>query len=193
MSVIPKTIISEKQYLEEERKAAGKSEYYKGELFAMARATKEHNAIVSAITGELYSFLKGKSCHVYSSDLRIHNNENTLYTYPDVSIVCGKEEYLDNEFDTLLNPTVLFEVLSASTENYDRGIKFKLYRSIPSLRNYVLISSTEYAAEVYTRLENDDWKLNTSKGKDGRIHISAIDYNLLLEDVYSQIDAFPPQ
>ena len=92
-----------------------------------------------------------------------------------------------------MNPTVLFEVLSASTENYDRGIKFKLYRSIPSLRNYVLISSTEYAAEVYTRLENDDWKLNTSKGKDGHIHISAIDYNLLLEDVYSQIDAFPPQ
>jgi len=187
------TSISEKQYLEEERKASGKSEYYKGEIFAMAGATKEHNAIVGAITGELYSFLKGKSCHVYPRDLRIHNNENTLFTYPDVSIVCGKEEYLDDGFDTLLNPTVLFEVLSTSTENYDRGIKFKLYRSIRSLRNYVLISSTEYAAEVYTRVENDDWKLNTSKGKDGHIHISAIDYDLLLQDVYSQIDVFLPK
>ncbi|HEY5393547.1 MAG TPA: Uma2 family endonuclease, partial [Hanamia sp.] len=89
--------------------------------------------------------------------------------------------------------TVLFEVLSASTENYDRGIKFKLYRSIPSLRNYVLISSTEYAAEIYTRVENDDWKLNTSKGKEDHIHISAIDYDLLLQDVYSQIDVFLPK
>lgn len=191
MAAIPKTVISEKEYLEEERKALNKSEYYKGEIFAMAGATEEHNAIVGAILGELYGFLKGKSCKVYPSDLRVHNNENTLYTYPDVTIVCGKVEFIDDEFDTILNPTVLFEVLSPSTEDYDRGTKFKLYRSIPSLKNYILISSTEYAAEVYTRIENDEWRLNTAKGKDGHIHINAIDYNLSLADVYSQVDDLP--
>lgn len=193
MSAIPKTFISEETYLEEERKALEKSEYYNGEIFAMAGATKEHNAIVGAILGELYGFLKGKQCNVYPSDLRIHNNENTLYTYPDVTVVCGKEKYLDDEFDTLLNPTVIFEVLSPATENYDRGTKFKLYRSIPSLKNYILVSSTEYAAEIFTRKENDEWVLNTTKDKDGHIYISAIDYNLSLADVYSQVEDLIPE
>ncbi|HEY5461685.1 MAG TPA: Uma2 family endonuclease [Hanamia sp.] len=192
MSAIPKTLISEKEYLEEERKALNKSEYYKGETFAMAAATKIHNAIVGALLGELYGFLKGKSCNVYPSDLRVHNSENTLYTYPDVIVVCGKEEYLDDEFDTLLNPTVLFEIFS-SVEDYNRGAKlFKLYRSIPSLKNYVLISSTEYEAEVYTHIENDEWKLNTTKEKTGIIHISAIDFDLSLADVYAQVDNLIP-
>jgi Uma2 family endonuclease len=193
MSAIPKTFISEESYLEEERKALNKSEYYKGEIFAMAGATTNHNAIVASLIGELYAFLKGKSCKVYPSDLRVYNSANGLYTYPDVTIVCGKEEYLDEEFDTLLNPTVLIEVLSASTENYDRGTKFKLYRSIPSLKNYILVSSTEYAAEIYTRKENDNWLLNTTKEKDGRLHISALDFDLSLSDIYAQVDDLIPE
>ncbi len=188
MSAIPTTLISEKEYLEEERKALNKSEYYKGEIFAMAGATKEHNRIVASIIVSIGQYLKDKNCHFYPSDLRVYNSENTLFTYPDVTVVCGEEEYLDNEYDTLLNPTVLFEVLSPSTESYDRGIKFKLYRSIPSLINYVLISSTEYAAEVYTRIENDEWRLNTVKGKDTHIYISAINYNLSLAGVYAQVN-----
>ena len=95
---------------------------------------------------------------------------------------------MDDEFDTLLNPTVLIEVLSPDTENYDRGTKFKLYRSIPSLKNYILVSSTEYAAEIFTRVENDEWILNSTKERDGYLHIGAIDYDLLLADVYAQID-----
>lgn len=193
MTAIAKTIISEKAYLEEERKALNKSEYYKGEIFAMAGATEEHNAIVGAILGELYGFLKGKPCNVYPSDLRVYNNENTLYTYPDVVVVCGKVEFIDDQFDTILNPTVLIEVLSPATENYDRGTKFKLYRTIPSLKNYILISSTEYAAEIFTRKENDEWVLNTTKGRDGHIYISSIDYNLYLTDVYSQVEDLSPK
>ncbi|HET7114931.1 MAG TPA: Uma2 family endonuclease [Hanamia sp.] len=192
MSAIPKICISEKEYLDEERKALNKSEYYKGEIFAMAGATKVHNRIVASVISAIGQYLKGKDCYYYPSDLRVHNSENTLYTYPDVIIVCGKEEYLDDEFDTLLNPTVLIEVLSPSTENYDRGTKFKLYRSIPSLKNYILVSSTEYAAEVYTRIENDEWKLNTTKEKTGNIHISAIDFDLSLADVYAQVDNLIP-
>ena len=186
MTAIAKTLVSEEAYLEEERKALNKSEYYKGEIFAMAGASSLHNSIVSALIGELYGFLKGKSCKVFPSDLRVHNSDNTLYTYPDVTIVCGKGEYLDNELDTLINPTVIIEVLSPSTENYDRGTKFKLYRSIPSLKNYILVSSTEYAAEVFTRKDNDEWLLNTTKEKNGHIHISAINYDLLLSDIYAQ-------
>ena len=188
MSAIPKICISEKEYLDEERKALNKSEYYKGEIFAMAGATKVHNRIVASVISAIGQYLKGKDCYYYASDLRVHNSENTLYTYPDVIVVFGKEEYLDDELDTLLNPTVLIEVLSPSTENYDRGTKFKLYCSISSLKNYVLVSSTEYAAEVYTRIENDDWKLNTTKEKAGNIHISAIDFDLSLADIYAQVD-----
>jgi Uma2 family endonuclease len=186
MAAIPKTFISEETYLKQERTAASKSEYYKGEIFAMAGATKEHNAIVGAIIGELYSYLKGKSCSVYPSDLRVHNNSNSLYTYPDVTVVCGKQEYLDDKFDTLLNPTIIFEVLSPATEDYDRGTKFKLYRSIPSLQNYVVVSSTEYTAEAYTRNE-DTWVLTTAKDKGEHIHLSAIDYDLALIDIYAQV------
>lgn len=192
MSAIAKTFISEKEYLDEERNALNKSEYYKGEIFAMAGATKVHNRIVASIISSIGQFLKGGDCHFYPSDLRVHNSENSLYTYPDVTFVCGKEEYLDDEFDTLLNPTVLFEIFS-SVEDYDRGAKlFKLYRSIPSLKNYVLVSSTEYAAEVYTRIENDEWKLITTKGKTGNIHISAINFHLSLTDVYAQVDDLIP-
>ena len=126
---------------------------------------------------QLYPFLLKRGCSAFPSDIRIYNKENTLFTYPDVTIVCGKEEYLDDSFDTLINPTVLFEVLSPSTEDYDRGTKFKLYRSISSLQNYVLVSSTEMSAEVYSR-SGDTWVLTTAKGSGSSIHIDAIDYNL---------------
>lgn len=189
MSAIAKSIISEVEYLELERQAPTKSEYYKGEIFAMAGATKEHNKIVASIIGASSQHLKGKKCSYFPSDSRVHNNFNGFYTYPDVTIVCGNEEYLDDKFDTLLNPTVLFEVLSTATEGYDRGIKFKLYRSISSLQNYVLVSSTEFAAEVYTR-SDDKWILTTAKDKEGSIYISSINYDLALSDIYAQIGEF---
>lgn len=189
MSAIPKSKVSETDYLNLERKALEKSEYYQGEVFAMAGATKEHNRIVASIIGTLYPHVAGKGCSLFPSDMRVYNPENTLYTYPDAIVVCGEEKYLDDAFDTLLNPTVLFEVLSPTTENYDRGIKFKLYRTIPSLQNYVLVSSTEYLVEVYTR-KNDTWILTTAKGKDAAIQISAVDLDLKLSDVYGQIDDF---
>jgi Uma2 family endonuclease len=187
MAAIPKTFISEDEYLKQERNASNKSEYYNGEVFAMAGATKEHNKIVASIIIALGLHLKGKNCSIFPSDIRVHNNSDSLYTYPDVTVVCDKEEYLDDKFDTLLNPTIIFEVLSPATEDYDWGTKFKLYRSIPSLQNYVLVSSTEYAAEVYTR-SGDTWILTTAKSTSEHIHLSAINYDLGLSDIYAQID-----
>jgi Uma2 family endonuclease len=188
MAAIPKTLIAEQDYLEDERKSLHKSEYYNGEIFAMAGASKTHNKIVASVILAIGEHLKGKSCSFFPSDLRVHNAENSLYTYPDVTVVCGEEKYLDDEFDTLLNPTVLVEVLSPATEDYDRGTKFKLYRTIPSLQNYLLVSSTEFAAEIYTRQANDEWILNTAQGKSSRIHISALNYDLSLSDIYAQVD-----
>ncbi len=188
MAAIPKTLIAEQDYLEDERKSLHKSEYYNGEIFAMAGASKTHNKIVASVILAIGERLKGKSCSFFPSDLRVHNAENSLYTYPDVTVVCGEEKYLDDEFDTLLNPTVLVEVLSPATEDYDRGTKFKLYRTIPSLQNYLLVSSTEFAAEIYTRQANDEWILNTAQGKSSRIHISALNYDLSLSDIYAQVD-----
>jgi len=188
MAAIPKTLIAEQDYLEDERKSLHKSEYFNGEIFAMAGASKTHNKIVASVILAIGEHLKGKSCSFFPSDLRVHNAENSLYTYSDVTVVCGEEKYLDDEFDTLLNPTVLVEVLSPATEDYDRGTKFKLYRTIPSLQNYLLVSSTEFAAEIYTRQANDEWILNTAQGKSSRIHISALNYDLSLSDIYAQVD-----
>jgi Uma2 family endonuclease len=150
---------------------------------------KNTNKIVGSLIFQVGLHLQGKGCTFFPSDLRLHNFENGLYTYPHVTIVCGEEKYLDDKFDTLTNPTVIFEVLSPATENYDRGTKFKLCRSISSLQNYVVVSSTEYAAEVYTR-NNDKWVLTTAKDKDGVLYISAIDYTMNLSDIYAQISGF---
>ena len=187
MSAIPKTHISEEEYLQLERAAESKSEYYKGEIFAMAGASEEHTGITLATGATLFNFLRDKSCRVYTNDLRIHNEKNGLYTYPDVIVACGERKFKDDIFDTLINPTIIIEVLSPSTESYDRGNKFKLYRSIPSLQNYILISSMEILAEVYTR-SGDSWILNTAKSMDAHIHISAIEYDLQLRDIYAQVD-----
>ena len=186
MTAIQKPYLSEKEYLEEERKATSKSEYYKGEVFAMSGATKEHNKIAGAIIGELFSYLKDKSCSVMPSDIRIHNSLNTLFTYPDVVVTCEEEKYLDDEFDTLLNPTIIIEVLSKTTEDYDRGTKFTLYRSIPSLKHYVLVSSLECLAEVYTR-DGDTWVLTTANKPEDSLYLSAIDYHFKLQDIYIQV------
>ena len=186
MTAIQKPYLSEKNYLEEERKASFKSEYYKGEVFAMSGATKEHNKIAGAVIGELYAHLKNKTCSVMPSDTRVYNPLNTLYTYPDVVVSCEEEKYLDNEFDTLLNPTIVIEILSITTQDYDRGTKFMLYRSIPSLKHYVLISSLEFSIEIYTR-DGVQWILTTAANPEDRLYLSAIDYRFQLKEMYVQV------
>ena len=186
MTAIQKPYLSEKNYLEEERKASFKSGYYKGEVFAMPGATKEHNKIAGAVIGELYAHLKNKTCSVMPSDTRVYNPLNTLYTYPDVVVSCEEEKYLDNEFDTLLNPTIVIEILSITTQDYDRGTKFMLYRSIPSLKHYVLISSLELSIEIYTR-DGDQWILTTAINPEDSLYLSAIDYRFQLKEMYVQV------
>lgn len=180
---------SEQEYLELEREAEYKSEYYRGELFAMAGAGRNHNRITENLSGEVYIALRGKSCQSFSRDMRIHIPENTLYTYPDVLITCGKLEFLDEKTDTLLNPSVIFEVLSPGTVAYDRGEKFHLYRSIRTLTEYVLVDSQKVGADVYRKGENGVWYLaSTAYDIEGSIEIGQIGLSLKMADIYRQTE-----
>lgn len=178
---------TESEYLELEKSAEFKSEYYKGEIFAMAGASALHNRIVRNMTGLFWEKFRNHPCNVYASDLRVRIDKTSLYTYPDLVIVCGKEEYLDNSLDTLTNPRIIFEVLSDSTEKYDRGQKFSFYREIPSLQEYILVSSREKKIEKFKRMESGNWLF--SESKDGELFlIDSIQLSLNLEDVYEKID-----
>lgn len=177
------------EYLALERKAEHKSEFFNGEIFMMAVASERHNRICFELSGLFHATLRGKPCQGYGSDMRLHIPENSLYTYPDMTVVCGKAEFLENANpDTLLNPVLIVEVLSGSTEKYDRGARFRLYRSIPSLREYVMVASEEpYGVESYHKTDTG-WQLTDSQYlKNGLVHLRSIDFDLPLREVYARV------
>lgn len=179
----------EEEYLELERKAPHKSEYYKGEIFAMAGAKRSHNLIVTNLCREISSSLKEKPCEVYPSDMRVKNKVDQFYTYPDVTIVCGKPEFLNDTEDVLLNPQIIIEVLSDSTERYDRGAKFSLYRNIPSVMEYILVSSKERKVESFRR-NGSDWIFRESS--EGEVfQFQSLDVVLKIEDIYEKVEFSP--
>lgn len=141
-----------------ENAATEKHEYYKGEIFAMSGAKMPHNTIHKNLMGRLFAKLDGKSCQPYGSDTRIHIEANTLFTYSDISIICGEVITLNNDDYNVLNPAIIIEVLSSSTKNYDRGEKFKLYRDIPTLKEYILVDSESIHIEVFRINENNHWE-----------------------------------
>ena len=179
--------VSQEAYLEMERVSDTKHEYYKGEVFAMSGASWEHNVIVKNINTLVLPFLKGKPCDIFGSDLRIHIPENTLYTYPDFSIICGKPETNDEEKDTIIKPSAIIEVLSKSTKDYDRGSKFMLYRSINTLNEYITVDSLSISIEIYTRNPDNTWILSEFKQPQDSFVISTIGLRLLLKDVYEDV------
>ncbi|MEO6686314.1 MAG: Uma2 family endonuclease [Dyadobacter sp.] len=189
MTAQPQKYYSEAEYLDIERDANYKSEYYNGEIFAMAGAGHNHNRIVENLSGECYIAFKGKECRTFSSDQRIHIPETGLYTYPDLLIVCDKNQYLDDKKDTILNPTVIIEVLSESTEAYDRGQKFHFYRSITSLQEYVLINSRSFAAEVYRKNEEGLWVLvSEAYHLNNDLELASVALKLPMSDIYAQTE-----
>ena len=179
-------IIAE-DYLEQERAALEKHEYYKGEVFAMSGSSLEHVIITRNLTISVGNKLKGKSCQPYGNDLRMHIPLNTLFTYPDLSIICGKPELLDNNFDTATNPTVIIEILSPSTRNYDMGIKFKLYRDINALKEYILIDSENVYVEKHVRQADNSWLLSEVKNIDEQLKIESVQIIIALKDIYEGI------
>jgi Uma2 family endonuclease len=179
--------ISISDYLEGERTATEKHEYYKGEVYAMSGASLKHNRIQVNFTRHVANYLAGKGCDVFGSDLRVHIPSNSLFTYPDAVIICGKPELLDNTADTVLNPVIIVEILSKSTQSYDRGDKFNLYRAIPSLQEYILINSEAIGIEHYSKQENHSWLLQDYQDMAASFLIKSIELQLPLAQLYEGV------
>lgn len=175
------------EYLEFEQTSEEKHEYYKGEIFAMSGSKVPHNTIVMNLSGILVQKLKGKSCRPYNSDQRIYIPQNSLFTYPDISIVCGKAETKDNDDWNILNPTVIIEVLSKSTRDYDMGGKFVLYRDIPSLKEYILVDSESLNVYAFRINAGGHWELQEYKKIEDILQIKILDLSIPLTEVYEGI------
>lgn len=180
-------VLTPAEYLGIERTATSRSEYLRGEMFAMAGGSPTHSRIKTNVLGELRSRLKGNPCAPFDSDLRI-KCPTGLYTYPDASVICSELEYDDEQQDTVLNPTLLMEVLSKSSEAYDRGKKFDHYRKIPSLREYVLISQDEPMIQRFLRNDDDTWTLSAVADLNQSIRLQSLGIELPLAEVYERVD-----
>lgn len=194
MSAQPQTCLTAEEYLEIERQAEYKSEFYAGEMFAMAGGSEAHNLIAVNVVGELRNRLKGGPCRVYTSDMRVRTAPNGLYTYPDISVVCDRPEFAPDRSgarDTLLNPLILFEVLSESTEAYDRGKKFELYRELDSLRQYVLIAQERMHVDYFIRDEDGTWRFDAASGPDAELALPPIQCTLPLAEIYDKVEFEP--
>ena len=178
--------LTPEQYLALERKAITKSEYLNGHIYAMAGASREHNLITVNISSGLHVQLEDQPCEAYVNDMRLKISPTGLYTYPDVVVVCDEPHFEDTDLDTLLNPIVLVEVLSPSTEAYDRGEKFAHYRQLESLQEYILVAQNRVRVEHYLR-QGVQWLLTGLSDPDDVLHLTSIGCNLSLREIYAKV------
>lgn len=186
----PREYLTAEAYLELERQAEEKSEYIDGTLVAMVGASANHNLIQFNLIANLKPQLRRNGCLGFGSDMRVKSGTESIYSYPDLSIVCGKPAYGQDRSDTLLNPILLVEILSPSTERYDRGKKFAHYRRIPTLQEYVLVAQDQPLIEHYVRQPDGTWLWTAVEGLDETIALPTIDCTLPLAEVYDQIEFF---
>lgn len=194
MSARVKPFMSAQEYLAAERAGEVKHEYYAGERYAMVGASERHNLLAGNTFAALHSQLRRRACNVHPSDMRVKVNALGYYTYPDISVVCGAPQFEGQPRDTLINPTVIVEVLSPSTADYDRGRKFQMYRTLPSLAEYLLVAQDGIHIEHYTRQPDGRWLLFESDQPDALFQLAAIDCTLSAADVYEKVifDATTP-
>ncbi|MSQ94319.1 MAG: Uma2 family endonuclease [Gemmataceae bacterium] len=190
MSSAERILLTPQEYLARERKAEFKSEYYRGETFAMAGASWEHALVKDNTAHYARIELDDVPCRVVTSDLRVLVDKTGLYTYPDIIVVCDEPQFEDKMFDTLLNPRVLMEVLSDSTKGYDRGDKFVHYRKVPSLQEYVLIAQDEPLVERHVRQPNGDWLMTEFRGLEQALALTSVPAKIALADIYRGVE-FP--
>jgi Uma2 family endonuclease len=183
--------LTEAEYLEIERHAEYKSEFLDGEMFAMSGGTRAHDHLASNLIFALMAHLKGSPCVVYTSDMRVKVQASGLYTYPDVSVACGEDQVEDEHDDTLLNPTLIVEVLSASTAAYDRGKKFEMYRQIPSLREFLLVNQYKPHIEQFIRQDGGEWLLRDVAGLESNVSLPSVGITIAMADVYSNVQFVP--
>jgi len=183
----PVTKVTEEQYLAIDRAAEFRSEFIDGEIVAMSGASLVHNRLQGNVYAEVRAALRDSNCEAFNSDLRIRVSAR-VYTYADVSVVCGKPALADERQDILLNPVVIFEVLSPSTEKYDRGVKFQHYRTIDSLKDYVLVDQDQVRIEHYSRETDNTWTLHDHEKLDDELKITSIGVSLPLNRVYDRVE-----
>jgi Uma2 family endonuclease len=188
MATQPKSFLTPEQYLEIERKADTRSEYSNGEMFAMAGAQRAHNQLVASLVRELGQRFRGRPCDVYPSDMRVFVKSTGLYTYPDVAAVCGEQRFADGQTDTLLNPSLIVEVLSPPTEAYDRGRKFEQYQSIESLQEYLLVASDRMHVDLYSRQPDGRWLLTSASRPEDSLIFESVGAQIALSDLYEKVE-----
>jgi Uma2 family endonuclease len=186
----PVTKLTEDQYLAIERAAEFRSEFVNGEMFAMSGGTMRHSALQANILVELSPLIRGRGCRAFAADMRVRVSATGMYTYPDVSVLCGRPQLADEHADTLLNPIVIFEVLSPSSEKYDRGLKFQSYRTIESFQDYILVDQDRVRIEHYTRQGSNTWNLRDCQGLDEDLVVVSLGVTLSLRRIYDGVD--PP-
>ncbi len=180
--------VTEQEYLRREREAECKSEFFQGEIFAMAGGSASHSLITANFVREAGNSLKNRPCKVFNSDLRVRVEATGLNTYPDATIVCDEMKFVDDRRDTLTNPTVLVEVLSDSTEKYDRGLKANNYRQVVSLRELVFIAQDRAHAECFTRQANGDWLFHEERVLTATLELPSIGISIGLSELYRGVD-----
>lgn len=186
MSTLPKPRLTVEEYLEQELAAEFRSEYYKGEVFAMSGGSRHHARIILNIAAELRQALRGKPCNVYITDVRLGVTKADLYTYPDIMVTCGAEEMLDQKSETLLNPVLIIEVLSPSTQGYDRGAKFEHYRTLKSVREYLTVAQDRIHVEQHVRQPDNRWLLTEHAQPEATVNLSIM-VDLKMSDIYEKV------
>jgi len=188
VATIAAPYITPEEYLERERKAETKSEYLRGEVFAMAGGSLNRAVIIGNVSGELRQKLKQHPCRTVSSEARLAVATAGLYTYPDVMVICGDPVFVDNRQDTIANPLLLVEVLSDSTKNYDRGQKFQYYRSLSSLMEYLTVAQDEMHIEQYARQASGQWLLTEYSDAVAIVNLPSLQIELRISDIYEKVD-----
>ncbi len=191
MQALRKPVYTVQEYLDMERAAETKSEYLAGEIYAMTGASLEHNTVMANTLISLGIQLKGSRCSVLGSDMRVRIEAADVFTYPDISVVCGKAELTDDHLDSLTNPRVIIEILSKSTESYDRGLKFRIYRKLESLTDYLLIAQDMASVDHYSLNEAGQWVLQDYTGLNAVGRIESIGCDLPLADIYDKVEFLP--
>lgn len=187
MSHFAKNYFSEDEYLRSEESSVEKHEYYLGEIFLMAGGSERHNLIASNTLGELWSNLRGKNCRTYNSDMRVKIEPNGLHTYPDVSVVCGEPRFAAGRSDTIVNPILIAEVLSPSTEKFDRSQKFELYRAIPGFEHYLIIDQARLYLEYHHKISPSKWEMEIFEGRNQTLKIEGLVIEISLANLYDKV------
>ncbi len=187
MSSVRQSVYTPQQYVQLERASQIRHQFYGGEIFAMTGASRAHNLIAGKIFRRLSEQFDGRPCEAYQSDMRVKVAASGLYTYPDVVATCEHPQFEDEVLDTLLNPQLIVEVLSDSTENYDRGKKFEHYRRLESLRHYILVAQNRCHLEMFTRMPDDQWLLWETSDLSETVSIQSIHCELPISDIYARV------